>query len=60
VDFAGLESAFDAEQRKDELLVDNWQTVKDCKEDSPYQSRGQKEAEAIVAAINDDQHRVLQ
>lgn len=59
-DLAGLKSALDQETAADKLFRDNWQIVKDWNEESRYQSRGQKEAEAIVAAVTNDEDGVLQ
>ncbi len=59
-DLAGLKSVFDQETASDRLFKDNWQIVKDWNEEARYESRGQKEAEEIVAAVTDDDHGVLQ
>jgi hypothetical protein len=59
-DLAGLKSTFDQETASDKSFRDNWQTAKDWNEEARYQSRGQREAEQIVAAVTDDDHGVLQ
>jgi hypothetical protein len=59
LDIAGLGSAF-AEESVDPAFIANWAAAKDWTEETRYQSRGQRQAEEILAAINDPQHGVLQ
>lgn len=59
LDIAGLGSAF-AQEAEDPAFRANWAAVKDWTEETRYQSRGQRQAEEILAAINDPQHGVLQ
>jgi hypothetical protein len=60
LDSAGLSSAFEQEAGQDAIFRTNWATVKDWTEETRYQSRGPRQAEEILAAINDPQHGVLQ
>lgn len=60
LDSAGLGLAFDEQARQDPILMDNWNVVKDWTEEARYQTRGQQQAEEILAAINDPEHGVLQ
>jgi len=55
-----LDAAFKQEESNDRIFKENWVAVTDWNEESRYQSRGQREAEAIVAAIRDPEHGVLQ
>ena len=59
LDSAGLGSTLEQEAQQDTIFGRNWATVKDWTEETRYQSRGHQ-AEAILAAINDPQHGVLQ
>ena len=59
LDIAGLGSAF-AEESEDPAFIANWAAAKDWTEETRYQSRGQRQAEEILAAISDPQHGVLQ
>ena len=45
---------------QDPALRENWATLKDWTEETRYQSRGRRQAEEILAAINDPLHGVLQ
>jgi HEPN domain-containing protein len=60
LDGAGLGSAFDKEAGRDAIFRTNWAAVKDWTEETRYESRGQKQAEEILTAINDADHGVLQ
>jgi len=60
LDFAGLEPVRDQEAGRDAVFERNWTVVKDWTEEARYQSRGQKQAEEILTAIDDPQHGVLQ
>jgi HEPN domain-containing protein len=57
---AGLGSAQQQEATQDATFRRNWATVKDWTEETRYQSRGQREAEELLAAISDPLHGVLQ
>ncbi|MEX2263319.1 MAG: hypothetical protein WD696_15285 [Bryobacteraceae bacterium] len=60
LDIAGLGPAFAQKAGRDPAFSANWAVVKDWTEETRYQSRGQQQAEEILAAINDPQHGVLQ
>ena len=60
LDIAGLGSAFAQDAGQDPALRANWAIVKDWTEETRYQCRGQRQAEEILAAVNDLQHGVLQ
>ena len=60
LDIADLGSAFTQEAGQDAAFRANWAIVKDWTEETRYQSRAQQQAEAILVAINDAQHGVLQ
>jgi HEPN domain-containing protein len=60
LDSAGLGAAFEQEAQQDAIFRANWATVKDWTEETRYQSRGQRQAEEILAAIDDPLHGVLQ
>ena len=60
LDIAGLGSSFTQEAGQDPELKTNWAIVKDWTEETRYHGRGQRQAEEILAAINDPQHGVLQ
>ncbi|SPF52791.1 conserved hypothetical protein [Candidatus Sulfopaludibacter sp. SbA4] len=57
---AGLGPVLEKEAGQDPVFERNWIAVKDWTEETRYQSRGQKQAEEILTAINDPQHGVLQ
>jgi HEPN domain-containing protein len=59
-DLAGLKPAWEEEISLDNLFDGYWQIVKDWSEESRYQSRGQKEATDLYAAVSDTGHGVLQ
>jgi len=60
LDSAGLGMAFEQETGQDRIFKQNWSVVRDWTEETRYQSRGQRQAEEILAAIKDPQHGVLQ
>ena len=60
LDIAGLGSAFAQEAGQDPAFRENWAIVKDWTEETRYQSRGQQQAEELLAAVDDPQHGVLQ
>ena len=60
LDGAGLGPALEQEAGQHANFKTYWAAVKDWTEESRYQSRGQKEAEEILTAINDPDHGVLQ
>ena len=60
LDSAGLGMAFEQEAGQDRIFKQNWSVVRDWTEETRYQSRGQRQAEEILAAINDPEHGVLQ
>jgi HEPN domain-containing protein len=60
LDGAGLGAAFQQEAGQDAIFRANWAAVKDWTEETRYQSRGQRQAEEILTAINDPDHGVLQ
>jgi hypothetical protein len=60
VTLAGLESARAAAMGADAALVANWLIVKDWSEDSRYERWTVPEATALVDAIRDPNHGVLQ
>jgi HEPN domain-containing protein len=56
---AGLKNDFDAAMQADRELTDNWDTVKEWKEDSRYARNTKADAEALYEAIADKKHGVL-
>ncbi len=56
---AGLEAVFDAASKADPDLRDNWNTVKDWKEDSRYARTPKAKAESLYKAITNMMHGVL-
>ena len=60
LDSAGLGMAFEQETGQDRIFKQNWSVVRDWTEETRYQSRGQRQAEEILAAIKDPQHGMLQ
>ncbi len=59
-DAAGLELAYEQEVGQDLIFAQNWAVVKEWNEQTRYQSPGQLQAMAILAAISDPHHGVLQ
>jgi HEPN domain-containing protein len=59
LDLAGLKRDFDAALQADLELADNWDTVKEWKEDSRYVRTTKTKAENLYEAITDRKHGVL-
>jgi HEPN domain-containing protein len=59
LDLAGLEAEFDAALRADPDLGENWDTVKEWKEDSRYARATRTEAENLYEAGTEKKHGVL-
>jgi hypothetical protein len=60
VGLAGLESARIAAMATDAVLAGNWLIVRDWNEESRYERRTVAEATALIDAIRDPNHGVLQ
>jgi HEPN domain-containing protein len=60
LDCAGLTAVFAQEVARDPAFQANWAVVKDWNEESRYQSRNKRQAEEILAAIQDSRNGVLQ
>jgi HEPN domain-containing protein len=59
-DSALLQTAYDREAQADRSFEANWGAVKDWNEQARYRNRDRRQAEEMLAAINDPQHGVLQ
>jgi HEPN domain-containing protein len=59
LDMADLGVAFKQEAEREPAFRSNWAVVKDWTEESRYYGHGQRDAEQILAAINDPHHGVL-
>lgn len=60
LDKANLQKVFEVEKARDPQFAINWNVIKDWTEKSRYQVQSQKKARAIVKAVSDPQHGVLQ
>ena len=60
VTLAGLKANRDSDAKADKALSNNWQVVKDWKEDSRYKFHTQVEAQALFDAVSEPVHGVLQ
>ena len=58
--YAGLERALRQERSVDLVFNENWEIVRDWTEEARYHTPGQPEAHAIVTAVNDPNHGILQ
>jgi HEPN domain-containing protein len=56
---ADLKRDRDADSRSDSQLFANWETVKDWKETSRYETKTKSEAYALYDAITDSKHGVM-
>ncbi|HYM13043.1 MAG TPA: HEPN domain-containing protein [Bryobacterales bacterium] len=57
---AGLGARLREEAASNERFEANWATAKDWTEEARYGARDQQQAEALLAAVGDPQHGVLQ
>lgn len=60
VNAAGLAAAFTQARNADQALEINWAVVKDWGEQSRYENATEAKARDLIAAIEDQQHGVLQ
>ncbi len=60
LDKSNLQKVFEAEKTRNPQFAINWSVIKDWTEKSRYQQQSQKKARAIVKAVSDPQHGVLQ
>jgi HEPN domain-containing protein len=59
LELSGLKDDFDAAMRTDLELADNWDTVKEWKEETRYARTAKAKAETLYEAITDKKHGVL-